>query len=175
MQIRTITAAVVSAVLALSAMSSIAVAQDETEPTDDISVAGTQTGVLESSVDEDGRTTWFLNVDGTLVELQFGPSWFTDLAALFGVAPGDEVEIGGNLRDGMPNENASDVAQENAAHAPKLHVKTIGGQERPKGKPAWAGGPKVQGEAHPGFEGWSKGQAKKAEHAAAANEHGNGS
>ena len=159
---RTITAAGLSAVLALSGTATIAAAQEETQPVEDAATSSV-TGMLQTVVGEDGRSTWYLDVDGELIELQFGPSWFSDLAALFAVADGDEVAIGGNLRDGRPDQNASDVAKENAAQAPRLRIKTIGGEERPKGKPAWAGGPKVVGEAHPGHAGWSKGQARKAE------------
>jgi hypothetical protein len=163
---RAITVASLTAVLALGGTGVTALAQDDAQegPVTE-TAAGAFNGTIVTMEDEAGRTVYYLDLDGTLVELRFGPAWFLDLAALFGLADGDEVEIGGHLRDGVPNENASDVAKERAARDPVLRIKSVGGETRPKGKPAWAGGPKVQGEAHPGYEGWSKGQDKKAEKA----------
>jgi hypothetical protein len=102
--------------------------------------------------------------DGQLIQLSFGPSWFWGpLSDLWPEAvEGASVEIGGNLRDGLPSEDASDVALEQAPKDPVLKVDTLNGAKRAQGKPAWAGGPKVQGPAHPGYAGWSQGQANKA-------------
>lgn len=150
---RSITSATLVAALALSGLAGATAAQDEVvedEPSASI------TGEL-SFIDG----VWSLTpVDGEPIELSFGPSWFTDLEALFGVSEG-EVTVAGNVRDGMPNENASDVAKEKAAKPAVVKVRTVNDQKRAKGKPPWAGGPKVVGEAHPGHQGWSKGQADK--------------
>jgi hypothetical protein len=74
------------------------------------------------------------------------------------------------------DEHASDTAQERAADKPKLKVKSVDGTSlRTKGKPPWAGGPKVIGEVHPGYSGRSKGQAAKAAHKPAKPEKAGGS
>ena len=116
--------------------------------------------------DASGVTSYVLQLaDGTQIALEYGPSWFwgplNPLAALIGAS----VEVAGHVAADGPDEHASDRAQERAADKPKLKVESV--DETPlrvKGKPPWAGGPKVVGEAHPGFSGWSKGQAAKAEH-----------
>ena len=168
---RTVSAAALSALLAVGGTAAIASAQDE-EPVDEAVAAEGLTGQIVV-IDEDGRSVYYLQVGDELISLSFGPSWFTDLGAMFGLESLDgEVELDGNLREMSPNENASDVAKAKAGRT--LKVKTFNGESRPKGKPAWAGGPKEQGAAHPGYEGWTKGQAnkdaakaKKAEKAAA--------
>jgi len=159
---RTVSAAALSALLALGGTAAIASAQDE-EPADEATTTQGLTGQIVV-MDEDGRSVYYLQVGDELVSLSFGPSWFTDLGAMFGLesleGEGEgEVELDGNLREMSPSENASDVAKAKAGKS--LKVKTFKGESRPKGKPAWAGGPKEQGAAHPGYEGWSKGQANK--------------
>jgi len=155
---RTIASAALIASLATSGLAGAAFAQDVAEPVDVEANSKTITGTIEMV-----EGVWYLTPEGgEPIELSFGPSWFSDLGLLFpdGIPVGD-VTIGGNLRDGMPNENASDTAMENAVS--KLKILTIDGEKRAKGKPPWAGGPKNEGlgEMHPGFEGWSKGQADK--------------
>lgn len=155
---RTSSAAALSALLALAGTAAIASANDE-EPVDEATTAHGITGELVV-VEEDGRSVYYLQVGEELIALSFGPSWFTDLAAMFGLESADgEVELDGNLREMSPNENASDTAKAKAGKT--LKVKTLNGESRPKGKPAWAGGPKEHGEAHPGYEGRSNGQANK--------------
>jgi len=157
---RTTPAATLAALLALGGSGAVALAEDDESA--EATASKNVTGTIETMTDEAGRTMYYLRVGEELVELHFGPSWFSDLGAMFGmeVGDGDEVELGGNVRSMSPNENASDTAKAKAGQ--KLKVKTLNGEARPKGKPAWAGGPKEQGEAHPGHEGWSKGQADKA-------------
>ncbi len=155
---RSTSAAALGALLAIGTTAAMAAAQ-EPDPVDESSAVAGTTGVLEIVTNEDGQPVWYLNVDGELIELSFGPAWFNDLTALFGAAEGDEVTVDGNVRTMSPNENASEVALEKAGQT--LKVKTVDGEGRDKGKPAWAGGPKEQGESHPGYEGWSKGQANK--------------
>ncbi len=159
-----ITTAAVSAALALGSLAGTVFAQDEVEPVDEAKPDKSVTGTFDKQTTEDGRVVYVLTTDEGVIELSYGPSWFVgSLDDLIGT----DVTIGGNLRDGMPNENASDTAMENAAS--KLKILTINGEKRAKGKPPWAGGPKNEelGEMHPGFEGWSKGQEAKA--AAQAN------
>ncbi len=157
-------AAAMSALLAIGTTAAMTTAQ-EPDPVDESSAVAGTTGVLEIVTNEDGQSVWYLNVEGELIKLSFGPAWFNDLTALFGadegdgVAVGDEVTVDGNVRSMSPNENASEVALEKAGQT--LKVKSVDGEGRDKGKPAWAGGPKDQGESHPGFQGWSKGQANK--------------
>ena len=155
---RSTSVAALSALLAIGTTAAMAAAQ-EPDPVDESSAVAGTTGVLEIMTNEDGQPVWYLNVDGELIELSFGPAWFNDLTALFGVDAGDAVTVDGNVRSMSPNEHASEVALEKAGQT--LKVKTVDGEGRDKGKPAWAGGPKVQGESHPGYEGWSKGQANK--------------
>jgi hypothetical protein len=158
---RILTSATLVTALAFSALPAAAAAQDAVEPADETRADKSVTGTI---TELDG--TWYVTpVGGDPIELSFGPSWFKDLSALFGLSDGDaDITIGGNLRDGMPNENASETAKEQAAKEPvlKIKIRTVNDHKRTKGKPVWAGGPKVVGEAHPGFEGWSKGQADKA-------------
>lgn len=155
---RTSGAAALSALLALSGTAAITTANDE-EPVDETATTQGLTGQIVV-IEEDGRSVYYLQVGDELISLSFGPAWFNDLGAMFGLDSLEgEVELGGNLREMSPNENASDVAKAKAGQT--LKVKTFNGESRPKGKPAWAGGPKEQGDAHPGYEGWAKGQANK--------------
>ena len=151
-------AAALGALLAISSTAAVAAAQ-EPDPVDESSAVAGTTGVLEIVTNEDGQAVWYLNVEGELIKLSFGPAWFNDLTALFGANEGDEVTVDGNVRSMSPNEHASEVALEKAGQT--LKVKTVDGEGRDKGKPAWAGGPTEQLESHPGFQGWSKGQANK--------------
>ena len=162
---RSTSAAALGALLAIGTTAAVAAAQ-EPDPVDESSAVAGTSGVLEIVTNEDGQPVWYLNVGGELIELSFGPAWFNDLTALFGAAEGDGVTVDGNVRTMSPNENASEVALEKAGQT--LKVKTVDGEGRDKGKPAWTGGPKEQGESHPGYDGWSKGQANKGRAAAKA-------
>ncbi len=159
---RMILAAVpLAAALALSALP--AAAQDEVTPADEVEPAKSVIGTLTEG--EDGA--WYLMPeDGDPIELQFGPSWFHELTALFDLFDGQaDVTIGGNLRDGMPNENASERAKEVAAKEPKIRIKTVNDERRDQGKPPWAGGPKGNvppGQAKKAADNVPPGQAKKA-------------
>lgn len=166
---RIIGAAALSSALALSSIAGIATAQEPIEPAeppaDEVVASSMTSGTIVAVENPDGSTTYYLQTEaGQLVELSFGPGWFWGpLSALWPEAvEGASVEIGGNVRDGMPSDSASDVALEQAAKDPVLKVNALDGAKRAQGKPPWAGGPKVQGPAHPGYVGWSKGQANKA-------------
>jgi hypothetical protein len=161
---RIIGSALLSTALAVSSMAGMVTAQEPVEPVDEVAPS-TTSGTIVAEQNDDGSIVYSLQTeDGQLVQLSFGPSWFWGpLSALWPEAvEGASVEIGGNLRDGLPSEDASDVALEQAAKDPVLKVDTLNGAKRAQGKPPWAGGPKVQGPAHPGYAGWSKGQANKA-------------
>ena len=167
---RAIAPASLIAALALSGIAGGASAQEPADPADSAATANSTTGTIVAIVasdDADGRPGYFLELeDGTLIELSFGPSWFWGDLNPLSLLVGDDVTVGGQLRDGEPNENASDTAKERAAHAPGIKVRTVNGLKlRDQGKPPWAGGPKVVGEVHPGYDGWSKAQAAKAEKA----------
>jgi hypothetical protein len=163
MKRRTLTSASLSAALVLGGFGIVVTAQepvDDLESQEEVAEARSTTGTIVA-VEEDGRTVYYLDPgDGSeLIMLSHGPSWFWgELNPLDSLA-GQEAEIGGQLRDGMPDEHASDP-KEKAAKAPKLKVQSINGEKR-KGKPAWAGGPKKVGESHTGYAGWSRGQAAK--------------
>ena len=161
---RLISAAPLSAVLALAGLAGAVAAVEPAEPEDESKPDKTTTGTVLMGETEDGRVVYLLDTgEGEPIELQYGPSWFGGEFSPLHALVGEEITVGGNLRDGMPNENASDTAKENAAKAPVIRILTLDEQKRVKGKPPWAGGPKDVGEAHPGFDGWSKGQANKPE------------
>jgi len=158
---RILAAVPLAAALVLSALP--AVAQEEVAPADEVEPSKTVTGTITEG--EDG--VWYLTPDGgDAIELQFGPSWFHELTALFDLFDGQtDVTIGGNLRDGMPNENASDRAKEVAAKEPRIRIKTVNDERRDQGKPPWAGGPKGNvppGQAKKAAGNVPPGQAKKA-------------
>lgn len=103
-------------------------------------ITGTLRGTLGQTTDERGRPTWTLEADGVTWELSAGPKWFWEgadhpLAAWVG----QPVEVAGTYREGET----------------ELDVETVNGQAlRAPGKPPWAGGPAVVGEAHPGWKAW---------------------
>jgi len=103
----------------------------------------TISGVVESSTDVDGRTTYTLTDGGTTYTLHAGPPWFC--AAAYPLEPyvGQDVTI-----DGEASEGSTDV-----------DVLSVDGTAlREPGKPPWAGGWKAVGEIHPG---WSQEKADK--------------
>jgi hypothetical protein len=153
------------AVLAVSGLAGAVAAQDELEPMDPVEEPAAEKSTTGTVVlqEEDGRTVYYLDPGegGDLIQLSYGPAWFWGALNPLDGLEGTEVTIGGQLRDGMPNENASDTGKEHAAKAPAMRVRSIDGDKR-KGKPAWAGGPKVVGESHPGYKDRSEGDATKA-------------
>lgn len=69
--------------------------------------------------------------------------------------------MSGEVDDGTPDARADDRA--NADGAPSFDAFTVNDTViRTPGKPPWAGGPAVVGESHPGYAGWSRGQAAAA-------------
>ncbi len=161
---RVIATASLVAALSLGSLAVGASAQEPAEKADLAATSKSVTGLVTEGTNADGQTTYYLTPEGgEPIELSYGPAWLWGLASPLQQLVGTEVTVVGQLRDGVPNDNASEMAQAQADASPVLHVRSIVGLElRENGKPPWAGGPKVVGEAHPGYEGWSEGQAEKA-------------
>lgn len=150
-----------TAALASLALASVALAQDptESEAPEPAPVIETREGTVESTQDADGRAEYQLSDGSSVIELGVGPPWFYgDNHPLAGLV-GQSVTVTGEVDDGTPAAQAGELA--NADGQPSFDVFTLNGTEiRPlEGKPAWAGGPAAVGESHPGYAGWSQGQA----------------
>jgi hypothetical protein len=108
-------------------------------------VAVTLHGVVSTTTDADGETSYTISADGKTIRLDAGPSWF--FGAKHPLAPfvGKTVTITGGQR------------------GDEVDVETVDGTAlRGEGKPPWAGGWKAVGSAHPG---WSQEKADRwAEH-----------
>jgi hypothetical protein len=108
--------------------------QAEKGPKVDVTLRGT----IVQATDEKGRPTFTLTSGGTTWELSAGPKWFYGDNSPLKAFAGQSVEVAGSHREG-----STDVS-----------VDTVNGEPiRAAGKPPWAGGPKVVGEAHPGWKG----------------------
>lgn len=95
----------------------------------------TVTGIVESTIDADGRTSYSLDAGGTTWTLHAGPSWFFDEHPLARFV-GDSVRIAGEHAEGSTD----------------LDVLSVDGTAlREAGKPPWAGGWKRVGARHPGW------------------------
>ena len=102
-------------------------------------IAVTLSGTLEQGTDEKGRPTVTMTVDGTTWKLSAGPKWYWGDQNPLAAFAGATVEVTGTHGEGET----------------ELDVETVDGQPlRAEGKPPWAGGPKVVGEAHPGWKAW---------------------
>ena len=78
----------------------------------------------------DGSKTW---------ELSAGPKWYWGDANPLKAHVGKRITVVGTHREGDTD----------------LDVDTIDGKViREPGRPPWAGGPKAQGEKHPGWKAW---------------------
>ena len=165
-----------TALTAALALGALAVPVAAQPPDDAAAPERTSSGQVLTVTDESGKTSYVLQLaDGTQLALSFGPSWFWGPLNPLEALVGTTVEVTGNVAADGPDEHASATAQERAADKPKFKVKAVDGTPlREQGKPPWAGGPKVVGAAHPGYEGWSKGQANKAAHKAAKPEKAHG-
>ena len=123
----------------------------------------TLTGTLGTRTDADGDREYVLN--GT--ELSVGPPWFWGTKNPLEPYVGKSVSVTGRMETDPPSTKANGKA--NNADGPEFEVYTVNGTTvRAEGKPPWAGGPKVVGERHPGYAGWSNGKADKADKAKAA-------
>jgi len=121
-------------------------------------------GTLRAGTDADGDAAYFIGH----TRLGVGPPWFWgDRNPLAGYV-GKSVTVTGHMDDGKP-DSAKANAKAKVGDGPEFEVYTVNGMTvRAPGKPPWAGGPKVVGEKHPGYKGWSQGQAGKDKGAKAA-------
>ena len=124
----------------------------DTEP-----APATLKGVLTTGTDADGDPAYFI---GT-TRIGVGPPWFWGDKNPLAPYVGKTVTLTGHMDQGKPaSTNPNGKAK--AAEGPEFEVYTVNGTTvRAPGKPPWAGGPKVVGEKHPGYKGWSQGQAGK--------------
>jgi hypothetical protein len=131
----------------------------------------TLSGTLGTRTDADGDRDYVLG-DVVLgdVELSVGPPWFWGTNNPLEQFVGSSVTVTGRLETNPPSTNSNGRA--NDADGPEFEVYTVNGTTaagtivtttvRAEGKPPWAGGPKAVGERHPGYKGWSQGQANRA-------------
>ena len=117
----------------------------------------TLTGTLGTRTDADGDRDYVLGD----VELSVGPPWFWGTNNPLEQYVGSSVTVTGRMETNPPSTNSNGRA--NDADGPEFEVCTINGTAvQAEGKPPWAGGPKAVGERHPGYKGWSQGQANRA-------------
>ena len=113
-------------------------------------------GVVGTATDADGSVAYTLTVDGKVVRLDAGPSWFFGAKHPLGPFVGKTVTItGGQSGD-------------------EVDVETVDGTRlRAPGKPPWAGGWKAVGSAHPGWtqEKQDRWQAKHGDKASKTRDH----
>jgi hypothetical protein len=103
----------------------------------------TVTGTIGTSTDADGGVSYTLRSGGTTYTLEAGPPW------LFGDNHPLKAFVGKSVT----------VSGERAAGSNEIEVDAVNGKQlRAGGKPAWAGGWKRVGKAHPG---WSQEKADR--------------
>jgi len=110
----------------------------------------TVNGTVGTRTDASGATEYTLTSGATVLVLDAGPPWFFKGAHPLAPYVGKQVTIVGRQREGST----------------EIDVRTVDGTAlREPGKPPWAGGWKVVGEAHPGWtqERWDRWQARLAE------------
>ena len=113
-------------------------------------IAKTMSGTVATSLDEKGRATYTMVVDGVTWELSAGPKWFWGASNPLAAYVGKSVQVTGTYHAGK-NE---------------LDVVTVDGKAlRAEGKPPWAGGPKVVGSSHPGWKDGKPGKGLGRENA----------
>lgn len=104
-------------------------------------VAVTLRGTVGTTKNAEGETEFTLTVDGKVLRLDAGPSWFHGNAHPLKPFVGETVTVTGGQR------------------ADEVDVETVNGTRlRAEGKPPWAGGWKRVGAAHPG---WSQEKADR--------------
>ena len=109
------------------------------QPSTPITISGT----VEKGADAGGETTYTLRDGGTAYTLEAGPKWFFGKDYPLEPFVGQSVKIDGEVADGST----------------EVDVQAVNGTAiREPGKPPWAGGWKVVGEAHPG---WSQDKADR--------------
>jgi hypothetical protein len=112
-----------------------------TEPGVDVTLRGS----VATTTDADGNTTYTLTANGKTVRLEAGPSWFFADQHPLASSVGKTVTIVGRQ------------------HGDEVDVESVDGVAlREGGKPAWAGGWKAVGSAHPGWsqEKWDRWQQR---------------
>jgi hypothetical protein len=113
-------------------------------------LAKTMTGSVATSLDEKGRATYTMVVDGVTWELSAGPKWFWGASNPLAAYVGKSVQVTGTYHAGK-NE---------------LDVVTVDGKAlRAEGRPPWAGGPKAVGSSHPGWKDGKPGKGHGRENA----------
>ncbi len=111
--------------------------QQKAEKGPELSV--TVTGTVTTAKDEQGRPTFSITDGATTWELSAGPKWYWGDANPLKAHVGKRITVVGTHHKGDTD----------------LDVETIGGKAiREAGRPPWAGGPKAQGEKHPGWKAW---------------------
>ncbi|HYO41696.1 MAG TPA: hypothetical protein VES19_00730 [Candidatus Limnocylindrales bacterium] len=105
--------------------------------------------MLNTSKDADGDTEYAI---GT-TRISIGPAWFWGAGNPLAGLAGETVTVTGHIDDGAgpAKDAASDTSK---VRTPEFEVYAVNGKTvRDPGRPAWAGGPKVVGAAHPGSGG----------------------
>ena len=103
----------------------------------------TLTGTVTAATDADGDAEYRLSSGGTTYTLDAGPAWFHGDNHPLAAFAGESVTIVGEIAEGST----------------EVEVSTVDGTAiRAAGKPAWAGGWKRVGAAHPG---WSQEKADR--------------
>lgn len=134
---------------------------EETDTGEQTPSVETRTGTVEAVTDADGDVDYLLTDENGTIKLSVGPPWFWGDAHPLDGLSGD-VTVTGELDDRTPGVRANDNALDRAEGEPSFDLFSLNGDEiRAAGKPPWAGGPAVVGESHPGYAGWSKGQAAR--------------
>lgn len=106
-------------------------------------IAAELRGVVTETTDDKGRATFTMTVDGTTWELSAGPKWFWGTDHPLRAFAGDTVTVTGTYHEGDTD----------------LSVDAVDGTPlRGEGRPPWAGGPRAQGERHPGWKAWKTGE-----------------
>ena len=105
--------------------------------------------------------------DGSTVELDAGPPWYWGESHPLSDLVGMSVEVSGHLEAARPV--AAEPPDDSAPTRQELEVLAIDGtvirEVGPPpwaGAPSWAGAPWAAGPEHPGYQGWSRGQAMDA-------------
>jgi hypothetical protein len=110
-------------------------AKPEKAPETAVSLKGT----VQKAVDNDGRPTYTMTVDGKTWTISAGPTWFWGDKNPLAAFAGKSVTVAGTT-------HAGDT---------EVDVDTVDGKAlREPGKPPWAGGPWVVGPTHPGWKSW---------------------
>lgn len=99
----------------------------------------TLTGTVATSKDDKGRSVFTITDGSTAWELSAGPKWYWGDANPLKAHVGKRITVVGTHHEGDTD----------------LDVETIDGKViREPGRPPWAGGPRAQGENHPGWKAW---------------------